>query len=157
MTDSEVLSQLRDIHLPEESLFIFPLAPGWWISFLLIALALALFFFQKSQWTKKLKLKQTALQKLKEIEKKYSVDNNAQITLQAVSILIKKYALCRYDAHTVAALTGEEWLKFLDKTGHTRAFTQGLGRAISEDRFKKASAVPIKDFLSVTRAWIKAQ
>jgi Domain of unknown function (DUF4381) len=157
MTDEEVLSQLRDIHLPEPGLFLFPLAPGWWIAFLLIALALALFFFQKSEWSKKLKMKHTALQKLKAIENRYSIDHNALMTFQSVSILIKKYAIYRYGAHEVSALTGEEWLKFLDKTGHTHAFTQGLGRAIAEDRFKKNSDVPVQDFLSVTRAWIKAQ
>ena len=45
--------------------------------------------------------------------------------------LVKRVALSVYPRERIASLTGEKWLAFLDRTGHTDAFTKGAGRPLA--------------------------
>jgi len=46
--------------------------------------------------------------------------------------LMKRTALAAFPCAEVASLSGIEWLRFLDRTGHTDAFTRGHGQLLPE-------------------------
>jgi hypothetical protein len=73
--------------------------------------------------------------------------------------LIKRVALSAYPRERVASLTGEEWLAFLDQTGHTDAFTTGpgrwLGRLAYEPKLAASlSTTELNGLRTAVRAWI---
>ncbi len=137
------LSQLHDIQLPAPIAW-WPLAPGW---YLLIALLVALivlsarFFWQR----KKRALKREALRLLMEAD------------YASASTLLRRLALYQYPDENIAGLRGESWLAFLDKTGQTKAFTQGVGRALLTAPYQQMFTSIDTALLDLLTDWINRQ
>ena len=73
--------------------------------------------------------------------------------------LIKRVALSAYPRERVASLTGEEWLAFLDHTGHTDAFTTGAGRWLARLAYEPRltallSTTELTGLRTAVRDWI---
>lgn len=94
--------------------------------------------------------RRAGLLELQRIEQAPSADSTALIELAE---LVKRIALVAYPRQNVAALTGAEWLQFLDRTSDTTDFTQGPGRQLGEVYDRSASA-PRQELMDVVRRWI---
>ena len=71
---------------------------------------------------------------------------------------LKQTALQSYDRKTVAALEGEKWLQFLDKTIKQSTFSKHhdiIAKAIYKDEFKKNDNFNLNDFADMSIKWIK--
>ena len=73
--------------------------------------------------------------------------------------LVKRTALAAFPREEVASLSGIEWLQFLDRTGHTDAFTRGRGRLLAELAYDPQVIAPldaaaVEELFSVIRRWI---
>jgi hypothetical protein len=73
--------------------------------------------------------------------------------------LIKRVALSAYPRERVASLTGEQWLAFLDQTGHTDAFTKGAGRWLARLAYEpqltgSISTTELNGLRTAVRDWI---
>ena len=104
------LDKLRDIHLPEQ-LDQFQLAPGWWF---LITIFIMLIIFAIYRWYKKrrsLYLLNPANQELKEIAQ---LPPNTQ-AIAKLSALLKRVCLVYFPKHQVSALSGNNWINFLNQ------------------------------------------
>ena len=102
------LPELRDIHLPEESLFLWPLAYGWWVmlsALLLTVLLIYLFVFfrRKSKKIYALKL----LSKL---------DLSTTQAATKMSEILRR--ICVYKYPKAAVLINNDWVQFLNS--HSR-------------------------------------
>lgn len=105
---------LRDLHLPE-AIGFWPLAPGWWfvIALLLFGLGwLALRAFRKYQFHAP---RRYAIRSLAAVEADYLAHKNPVTLGRALSELLRRAMLAYAPRHEVAGLTGEAWLKWLDK------------------------------------------
>lgn len=148
--------ELRDIHLPPEPGF-WPPAPGWWLLFgLLLALA---FWLGRLGWSqyRRFRRRQRILLELDQLER---AGLSGPALIAAVSALLKRVALSRYPRTEVAALTGEAWLAFLDRTGGDGRFSGGAGRALAHGAYApEARARGQQDneqaLLSVARDWLR--
>jgi hypothetical protein len=74
-------------------------------------------------------------------------------------ILIKRVALSAYPRERVASLTGEQWLAFLDQTGHTDVFTMGAGRWLARLAYEpqltaSLSTTELNGLRTAVRDWI---
>jgi hypothetical protein len=82
-----------------------------------------------------------------------------EAALRQLPELIKRTALAAFPREDVASLSGMEWLQFLDRTGHTDAFTHGRGQllpALAYDSRIVAHLDPaaVEDLFGVVRRWV---
>jgi hypothetical protein len=114
--------QLHDIHLPQPAGW-WPPAPGWWI-LAVITLVFCVWLFRKSYrfWVKKRRQQRLLKAFNKNLSELNKLDDPAFMT--EISARLRRLALTLFDDSTVAALSGRQWLQFLDTKGATTAFTQ---------------------------------
>ena len=113
---------LRDIHLPEPVSW-WPIAPGWW----LLAAALLLFFvlaFIARKIYRSKQLKRDISAELAAIKQQFQQTKNKSQLAKALSVLLRRasityYSRSHFNGESIAGLTGENWLAWLDKT-HSR-------------------------------------
>jgi hypothetical protein len=82
-----------------------------------------------------------------------------EAALRQLPELVKRTALAVFPREEVAALSGMEWLRFLDRTGHTHDFTSGRGQllvALAYDprAVAHADTVAVEEVFGVVRRWI---
>jgi hypothetical protein len=147
------LEQLHDIALPDPVSWM-PQTAGWWI---LLALVLAISVRQvvaaRRRW-KENRYRRLALRELDRIDA--GLDSPA--ARADLPALVKKTALARWPRETVASLSGQEWLRFLDESYGERAFTEGPGRLLPDLAYATADTVPaesVRQLSAVIRDWIR--
>ncbi len=102
------LPELRDIHLPEEGVSIFPLAMGWWGilgTLLIMFLSLKLFL-----WIRRTSAKIYARHLMKQLQKN---DINSAVKM---SELLRR--ICKRKYPEAVAYSGDVWINFLNS--HTK-------------------------------------
>ncbi len=104
------LPELKDIHLPEESLFLWPLAYGWWL-ILGIILGSIILCYAFSYYKRKSK-KYYALKMLSKLDV-----SNFSSAVKMSEILRR---ICIYKYPKAAALFNDKWLEFLNLHSHTK-------------------------------------
>jgi len=64
--------------------------------------------------------------------------------------------LAYYPEQSVASLSGDDWLRFLDKSSQTEHFSQGAGRILSEAPYTSGQLENYKkdEFIPLIRNWI---
>lgn len=143
---------LRDIHLPEPISFLWPLAPGWWLS-----LASLVVLILVSIWILRVRRrnapKRFALRNLKKLEKTYS--DNPKKLVQELSTLLRRFYITKYPRHEVASLTGETWLKFLDSQLGKVRFSRGDGRCLVDAPYRQNVEFDVDALLKLCRSLIK--
>ena len=154
MNQQNPLAELRDIQLPE-AVSTIP-AIGWWITtILIIALLTTTIVFLVKRY-RRLAYKREALVAINELE---AIKDNADITdgIYQVSLLLKRICITRYGREDTAGLTGKRWLLFLDKTGNTNQFTQGIGSVMGEGLYQPKPDVDLHELVTLAKTWIEHQ
>lgn len=122
---------LRDLHLPE-AIGWWPLAPAWWV---LIVIAMIALGFLLRAWLRARAhsaARRYALRQLDVIVQQYD-EHKDPITFGAsLSELLRRTMLAYAPRQDVAGLTGDEWLRWLDKGLAQPVFSSGPGRQILE-------------------------
>ncbi|TVQ86583.1 MAG: DUF4381 domain-containing protein, partial [Chromatiaceae bacterium] len=79
----------------------------------------------------------------------------AERLVVGVAALLKRVALGRYGATRVAALTGGDWLAFLDRTGGDGLFQDGPGRVLAEGPYAPvATGLDRPALVAAARRWL---
>lgn len=144
---------LKDIHLPP-SPELWPPAPGWWLLVIcLIVLLSLLSVWLYRQWRHR-RMQKEVLVTLESLGGNYSDAQTPQF-LAALSILLRRVALMKYPRRQVAALTGRDWLSFLDLHGGEGQYSNGVGKVLAEGPYVRHSEVDKDALLALSRKWIK--
>jgi len=147
---TEALKDLKDVHEPAAIVF-WPMAPGWWLLiFLLVASLIGVYYWKKHRKPPYKKLAQTAL---KQLHNEYELNGDEKMFIQSLSTLIRRIALAVY-GRQVSSLTGNQWLKFLNETGNTDAFTVGPGKMLIDAPYQSTPNINVKDLLLITKHWV---
>ena len=150
MNQQDPLSQLRDIHLPEPVSW-WPPAPGWWImAFFTAAALVALLYFLRSRIRKK-RYRKVALAMLSQLDTR----KNGTIVLDEISAILRRVAIHSFGREKVAALAGDAWLAFLDKTGRTTNFSKGSGQVLGSDKYRPSVVTDIEQVQLIAKKWIR--
>jgi len=149
---TELIKQLHDIHSPP-LISLWPPAIGWWIIALFIILTTAWYYYK--YYFIAHKIKRAALKKFKQLQQLHYKNQN-QLVID-LSILLRRVALAKFPQHQVAKLNGNTWLQFLDQTGNTKEFTQGLGQALSIAPYQKSPQIEVDRLMLLIEKWIRQQ
>ena len=153
------MEQLRDIHLPA-AVNWWPPAPGWWL-LLIVALAIlitALFWLRN--YRRKNRYRRLALQHLhtlrdhwRQQERQQQHDDSA--LTQAINRLLKQTALAAYPRQRVAALTGADWLLFLDSGVKQPRFSEPELRALASTYQATPQTISAEALFNASEYWIR--
>ena len=146
--DMSALDQLRDVILPSDPGF-WPPAIGWWILLALIVVAPLAFIYCRRLFQ--------SYQVQQHAKKDISGLAGLEATQVAVrlSIHMRKMAITRFPNESVAGLTDERWLEFLDRSGDTDQFTCGPGRLLITAPYERHGASDTDSLLEVCMNWVK--
>ena len=154
MPPENTLSNLKDIHLPS-TVSWWPPAPGWWILVLLFILLTVLFAWWLYLRYERGRPRIEALHILKNLQVKHDKSPDPLTTLRTLSKLLRRTALSFYQQEEVASLQGEDWLKFLDKTGKTSEFTLGAGKIFGTNLYQPEPDFDIEVLFPLVSKWVK--
>lgn len=154
------LAELKDIHLPPPP-ELWPPAPGWWLlAFIAIGICLYLVYLGIKYWRKNA-YRRLALKELEDVFEQHKGQHTTLMT--ETNDLLKRVALTRYPRESVANLTGESWVAFLDASGGVHDFSMGAGQVLVDGPYTNPGATDADDrysfdeeaLHSAARSWIK--
>ena len=124
MNPQDPLAALHPLREPN-AIGWWPLAPGWWtlIALAILAIAVACYYLLKRHRANA--YRRIALKQLHTIQSRYAQgpgdDKCTQSAASDSNALLKSVALRVFPRHDIAALSGEAWLEFLNKTRHSES------------------------------------
>lgn len=148
-TKANPLANLRDIHLPP-AISHWPSALGWWILAVITVMSIV-FLVKKTlpHWRQR-QIRRYAFGKLAMLEKSKPDDLYRQL-----SRLLRRLALANYPREQVASLTGKQWLQFLDETGNTNEFSQGIGKILVSLPYQNKHEQQFDTIFPLLKKWIE--
>lgn len=150
----DLLNALRDIHEPPAP-GLWPPAPGWWLLTALLIAALAALFLHLRRRYRRARPVRAGLAELDRWIADARSGGDPAAHAERLAALLRRVALIRYPRSEVAALTGEAWLQFLDRTGSSDAFTAGPGRVLGNDRYAPGVALDVDALGAIARRWLE--
>jgi len=146
--------QLRDVHFPGAPPF-WPPAPGWWI---IAALSIALLIWVSAvaaRRYRKYRRRRKVLAALASLEQSFAGERSPE-RLASISLLLRRVALMCYPREQVAALCGDAWLRFLDKSGGNGRFAAGPGRVLASGPYQRSLPpnLDVAALAALVREWV---
>ena len=151
-TASPPLQELRDVHLPDP-ISLWPPAPGWWMVFGVVVTGVIVFMWMRA-YRRRTKARRLAVAELGVVKQHYDTHHDDRWVVQQLSEIVRRYALASFPRTEVAGLVGSSWLGFLDQTGRTNQFTEGVGHLLSSVPYQLQLEVSAADLLSLVEHWI---
>ena len=131
---------LRDIHMPE-MVGWWPLAPGWWFLIALAAAGLGYLLYRRYLAWRSNAARRAALAELSRIRRDYEQGSDALTLAKSLSELLRRSMLAYAPRGEVAGLTGDRWLRWLDRGLDDRPFTAGSGRNIESLPYRSPESI----------------
>ncbi len=145
--------ELRDIHLPDVSLW-WPPAPGWWLlALLLVMLALALPWLRRRYRHKP--LSRLSLREFELIREAHTDGQSAQATVSQVARLLRRVLISYRGRERHAASTGEDWLAELEQLVPRHGFSDDQLRLLTRDRYRAQLDGDVDGLLRACEKWIR--
>lgn len=134
-TTGNITSAPPEIQLPAgnkiyDTPSIWPLAAGWWVVIVLLIITFGFAGYKGYRYRQMKRQQHALLSALETFDNTLQRDKSAAAMTQ-MNQLLRRLALMHFPRQQVASLTGKRWLAFLDKTGHTTAFSKGAGRILA--------------------------
>jgi len=105
----ELLSQVRDVHVPVQSWW--PPAPGWWLVLVLVLCLIAFvasLVFKRKRGYRWIALAEAELARLESDFERDEAD--AQTTIKRLSVLMRRSAIAALGRERVARATDDNWI-----------------------------------------------
>ena len=141
------LPELRDIHFPQDTISIWPLAYGWWLILsVILFMAAGIYLFR---------LYRTKSKKLYEIKLLDSLSNETSSAIKMSEILRR---ICIYKYPEASTLLSKEWINFLNS--HSKSpIKDGAANLLVNAPYINPTSVAyskqdIKDLHNFCRSWI---
>lgn len=146
--------ELRDIHLPGESLW-WPPAPGWWL-LLLLTLALILLLPRLLRWWRHQPVKRVALRELERIRIAHKEGQSEKATLNEIAALLRRITMSYYGRSQQAGTTGAEWREQLQRLAAGAGFSDAQLELLSRGRYRADADVDIESLARACERWLRA-
>lgn len=134
---ADPLAELRDIHLPAP-IETWPPAIGWWLLALMGVIIVVAIGYGLWRYWRANQYRREAIRQLRQLRQQHATVSSDY--LYQYTTLLKRVALTRYPRAQVAALTGEDWVAFLDETSGGKEFSMGVGQVLIQGQYQAAVA-----------------
>ena len=154
--DSLALAELHDIVVPAPVSWA-PQTAGWYLLLLLLLVLLVYVVVKMVRRYQAAQYRREALAELAQLELQAAEPARRTQALSRLPVLLKRTALSVAPRARVARLTGEEWLRLLDRSYQGAGFTQGPGRRLDDLAYRSVelSEIEARDLLRLVRVWIR--
>ena len=148
---TDPLANLRDIHIPG-AIDPWPPAIGWWLIAAAALIAISYGIYLLFKWWKSNQYRREGIRALR-----YLLENHVSEKqyLRDYSDLLKRIALSAYARESVANLTGEAWVSFLDRSTGTQEFSMGEGQILIQGNYELNPSVDVDKLHRLGLYWIK--
>jgi Domain of unknown function (DUF4381) len=137
-----------------------PPAPGWVVvAGIMCVLAVWMAWRAWRRW-QAAAYRRAALAEWQQLKTQATDPHQREVALQRLPELIKRTALAAFPREEVAPLSSLAWLRFLDRTGRTDAFTHGRGQLLPELSYNPHAASQldsstVEELFAIVRRWIR--
>lgn len=135
---------LRDLHLPDP-IGWWPLAPGWWVLIVLFAIGFAGLLYRAWQSYRFNAPRRHAMRCLAAAEAEYLSHRDPFRLGRQVSELLRRAMLAYAPRHEVAGLTGDAWLRWLDKGLSVPYFHTEGGKSLLQLPYRDPASYSMSD------------
>ena len=146
--------ELRDIHLPDASLW-WPPAPGWWLLPLLL-LVVALLVYGLWRILRRRPLHRQALGELDQIRRQVDDGLGESAALAAVATLLRRTLISYRGRHDYAASTGAAWSAQLNAVSSGDCFDPAQLQWLARDRYRRDCRCDLEPLLDASERWLKS-
>jgi hypothetical protein len=146
--------ELRDIHLPEASLW-WPPAPGWWIALLLLLVLLVILVWA-IRWIRHKPLRRLSLHELERIRQRHASGLSDKAVLGDIAVLLRRTLISYHGRDACAASAGEAWIEQLQHVAPQQGFSSEQLQLLTRDRYKPDYACDIENLLQACERWLRA-
>ncbi len=146
---------LRDIHLPE-AISWWPLAPGWWWLLGSITVCVALVWWWQRRKAEA-QVRVAALAEWQRLMAEFQQQQDVNRLVQGLSILLRRVCLSYYPREVVAGLSGEAWLRYLDRThslSQFNPFSEGVGRLLLDAPYRQQVDGDVQALHALCGEWL---
>lgn len=150
----DLLNSLKDIHEPAPP-GLWPPAPGWWVLAAVVAGALVALLLEGLRRRRAGRPVRAALIEL-DAWTASAEGRDPREAADELAGLLRRVALVHYPRDRIAALSGNDWLAFLDATSGSKAFSEGPARILGNDRYAPRVELDAATLDSLARAWLRA-
>ena len=151
---------LRDLHLPDMTSW-WPVAPGWLFLAALTLLGLALLIRRAYVKWRNNRPRRLALRRLSIISAEFEQGASAITLGKELSELTRRAMLAYSPRSTVAGLTGDAWLEWLDRGLDNKPFSDGAGRILESLPYMNPAQVDddtdVRGLISAVRSRLRQQ
>jgi hypothetical protein len=153
MPTADPLAGLRGYHLPE-AVSWWPPTPGWWLFGGLLLALLVVLGWQLARRRRRRAAARAAARELAQLRATLSWQHDTTAFVRGLSRLLRRYVLVAFPQQRAAALTGEDWLAFLDRHGGDGRFQQGPGRRLLAAPYQPGAADAVDELAALVADWI---
>lgn len=131
-----------------------------WVFGLIVALVILMALIR---WYRRTHIRRYAYAELEAIHARYQQNQDAARYLYEVNLLLRRIAVRNFSREQVAALTGEDWLAFLDwghksKPDGDAGFMEGSGRILAWGAYQaQPDSFEAERLQKLVKAWIRRQ
>lgn len=146
------LDSLRDIHLPPEPALVAWLSP-WSISAIAMVLLVAIFLAIRHRLRQQ--PQRHSMRELTRLVSAHALGGDGTALARGLSQLLRRHAIERYGMDDIAALTGRDWLGFLDEHGGEGQFCNGIGATLETRPYQADGDFDAKALAALVRQWLQ--
>jgi hypothetical protein len=146
--------ELRDIHLPDVSLW-WPPAAGWWLVLLVILLLLWL-SPRVLRWLRYKPARRLSLQELERIRLSHKAGQSDADVLREVTALLRRVTISYYGREQYAACTGNQWIEQLQRLAPGSGFSDQQLQLLAHDRYRAQCELDVDALLHSLERWLCA-
>jgi len=142
--------ELRDVHVPQVSMW-WPLAPGWWLLLALLVaggVALAVFLRRRAAWRR---FVDASLADLRDASARHAHDGDTLAFAASASQLVRRVARFR-DPRSVT-LSGAAWGDALAAIAPEQDVSRLV--ALDEAKYRKAADIDVAETRTAVEAWVR--
>ena len=146
--------ELRDIHLPDASLW-WPPAPGWWVTLALL-LALAVMIPWLLRRLRHKPVNRLCLRELQAIRQRFAAGQPNNDVIRDIAALLRRTLIAYRGRDGFAASTGDTWVNQLQALAAGENFSQAQLELLGNQRYQRDSDSDIDNLLKACERWIRA-